>query len=486
MKIALTYLFLIQLSMSIAQNFESSAPISVASGYGFNHPQIEITNDNKPLVLWTSHVDLGLYVAKHDGSNGFMSPQLLSPVGFDVQNYNWSGADLAIDGDNVYVTFRSAGYSTGHIYTVKSSDNGENFSDTVRVDNLATGYGQYPDIAVYEDTLWVTFMDHDANGLNPQYVVSRSTDGGATFEAEVLAGALIGNEACDCCQPEIIVNNQYLIVYLRNNDNNIRDIKGAISYDRGVTFTSWFSVDDHNWLINACPSTGPDSRFLDDNTSVTVYKSIENGDAKIFMNEYDHSTNTSTSITRIFDAESTNLWVNYPQVATHNGILGVVWEGKGNESGTGTDIFINSSSSGNSGISAINAFNVTNLAGNQTKPDIAITNGAFHLVYADNANTDLKYVQLTSLTGIDYNAEGLNITIYPNPATHQVNIDLSKISYVSGSISVKSISGKTIYSQDLDTKQGEIITIKTENWTKGLYIINLETDHSNQSFKITI
>ena len=119
----------------------------------------------------------------------------------------------------------------------------------MRVDNLSSGFGQYPDIAVLNDTVWVTFMDHDASGLNPQYVVAKSVDGGLTFSSEVVAGEIYGDEACDCCQPELIVNEDYVIVYFRNNDNNIRDIKGVISYDRGDVFTDFFSVDDHLWQL---------------------------------------------------------------------------------------------------------------------------------------------------------------------------------------------------------------------------------------------
>ena len=43
-------------------------------------------------------------------------------------------------------------------------DNGMSFGDTVRVDSLSTGYANYPDVAVSNDTVFVTFMDHDAGG----------------------------------------------------------------------------------------------------------------------------------------------------------------------------------------------------------------------------------------------------------------------------------------------------------------------------------
>ena len=349
---------------SFAQNFSLSAPIEVSAGFGLNHPQIEIANDGLPLVSWTNST--GVYIAKHNGVNAFNTRVKLNPEGLNVQNYNWSGPDMAIEGDDDYATFRSEGYATGHVYVVKSIDNGVTFSDTVRVDDLTTGYGQYPDIAVFQDTLWVTFMDHDNSGFDPQYVVARSTDGGATFETEVLAGALITGEACDCCQPEIIVDENRVIIFIRNNNSNIRDIKGVISTDRGATFTDWFSVDDHMWFLNACPSTGADARFLNDSTSVTVYKSVSSGDAALYINQYNLNADASTSLVQITSSTSSNESVNYPQLAIENGVMGVVWEAL--NSNFGRDVWINSSSTGVDGLNPDNAFNITDSLTTQSKP----------------------------------------------------------------------------------------------------------------------
>jgi hypothetical protein len=485
MKLILSLLFFAGFGILNAQNFSASAPISIGEGFGFNHPQIEITNDGLPFVIWADQSTRNMYTSKYDGISQFSTPLSINPANLDVQSYNWSGADVAIESDNVFVVFRSLGYETGHVYLVKSTDNGLTFSDTVRVDDLSTGFGQYPDIAVHQDTVWVTFMDHDANGLNSQYVVSRSVDGGATFQTETMTSSIVGAEACDCCQPEIIVNNEYVIVYFRNNDNNIRDIKGVISFDRGVTFSTWFSVDDHLWNINACPSTGPDSRFLDANTSVTTYKTTFNGSAQVYVNEYNHLTNSSTNIARVYDSESDNLLINFPQIATNNGVIGIVWEAKGTEQGSGTDIFINSSSTGATGLYASNAFNLTNVTGNQNKPDIALTSNKFHVIYTDLSDGILKYVTLQSLTEIKENSNLPIISIHPNPVINEINIDFIENSNRDGQLIINSVTGKEVYNNTINQTKGSI-KIDITKWEKGLYLINCTVNGKKTTHKIII
>jgi len=482
MKYILTILLGVNSILVSAQSFIASDPITVASGLGYYHPQIEITNDDKPIVLWANLSDKNLYVSKLGVNNLFSAPIQLNPTGFDVQTYDWSGADLAIENSNVYVVFRSLGYETGHVYVVKSTDNGLTFGDTIRVDNLSNGYGQYPDIAVLNDTVWVTFMDHDAAGLNPQYVVSKSIDGGATFLPEVIAGEILGDEACDCCQPEIIVNDDYVIVYLRNNDNNIRDIKGVISYDRGVSFTGFFSVDDHLWQINGCPSTGPDSRFLNDSSSVTVYKTRENGEDKLFVNQYNHSSNTSIGLTKIYDNNSSNLLVNYPQIAVKSNVFGIVWEGEGSS----RDIFINYAENDVSTLDASNAYNITNGNGNQVKPDIAISASRFHVVYADQASFNLKYVTLESTTSVDETKVNskVELTTYPNPTTDVIAINLKTLHKNDISVKITNSLGQEVYSVKLKNQIEYSMTVDMKKLNAGVYYVLIESDNQVTSKKI--
>src|SRR5690606_35220503 len=120
--------------ITFSQVFSPAPAISVSDTFGYYHPQIEISNDGVPVVIWTDQNDKDLYFARHNGVDDFMAPVKLNPDGTDVQAYTWSGANMAIEGDNIYVVYHSDGFETGHCYLVKSTDNGATWSDTIRID----------------------------------------------------------------------------------------------------------------------------------------------------------------------------------------------------------------------------------------------------------------------------------------------------------------------------------------------------------------
>ena len=252
------------------------------------------------------------------------------------------------------------------------------------------------------------------------------------------AGVILGDEACDCCQPEIIVNDQYVIMFFRNNATNIRDIKAVVSYDRGATFTNWISVDDHLWNIMSCPSTGPDARFTGPSTMVSVYKTEVLGEAKIFINEYDLSTGTTVAMVNL--AAGTGVSPNYPQIASENGDLAAVWEGQG----TDADIFFNWSTTGVAGFDTLNSINITNSVGIQSKPDITYGNGVYHIVWAEGGVGGIKYVQAGEGLTIPENILKDKIVIYPNPVGDLLKVEMDLPSSGNGTIKVLDMNGKLI------------------------------------------
>ncbi len=450
-----------------AQDFAVTDPVKVADGVGNHHPQVELVEPGRVGVTWTSGGTKNAYFAKHNGVDGFADPVQLNPEGLDVQSFDWSGPDFAVEGDNIYVVFRSYGIATGHIYVVKSTDKGETFGDTVRVDALEEGYGQFPDLAVFNDTVYVTFMNHDEGGANPSYEVARSVDGGLTFEDEVLAASIIPGESCDCCQPEIIVNDEYVIVFFRNNDDNIRDIKAVTSIDRAASFTEWISLDDHNWYIEACPATGPDARFIEDAKVVATYKTEVDDEAKIFLNVYDLEADASTDLVELYSATGTGNAINYPQVCYNDEVIGVVWEDDSEE--TSRDVFFNQSSAASLDFNPDNAINLTAFSGVQSKPDITLSNGVFHAVYADVNGFSVYYLQIATLNAVEDLKADLDAQISTN--LNQVMVTYGGEN--SAQLIVSDVNGKLIQ-QQLITENKTIIT--TDKWESGVYFITLVSD----------
>lgn len=459
-------------SQLFAQTFTTSEPINVATGLGNYHPQIEMCGDGLPGVIWTNSSDMNLYFAKHNGMDAFNTAIKLNPGTQQVQTYNWSGPDLAIEGDNIYVVYHDSPFTTGNIYLVKSTDNGVSFGDTVRVDDLTVGYGQFPDVAVFQDTVWVTYMKFDGAGLDPQYVVSRSIDGGATFEAEVDAGVLWTGEACDCCQPEIIVDGSRVIVFFRNNNSNIRDIKAVVSNDRGATFTDMFSVDNHNWLINACPSTGPDARFMGADKILATYRSSVGGTFKVFINEYNLGTDMSDGLVEVSATSGTNAIINYPQLDYKDGVVGVVWEAAGN----GIDTWINVSSSGVAGLDPANAMNISDSTGSQQKPDIVIGDGVFHIVYMDSeGGNNVKYVQANFTVDVVELKNDLVTNAYPLPSKDIVTIQFMNQNQSQFTIELFDMSGKLVMTDK--GSSGEYV-LKKAGLQNGIYTYTIMVENT--------
>lgn len=461
-----------------AQDFVASSPITVANGLGNYHPQIEVLGDGELGVIWTSAVGDDLYFAKGDGVDQFLTPVQLNPAGLPVQDYNWSGADLIVEGNNVYVIFRSLGYETGHIYLVKSTDNGVTFGDTVRVDNMLNHYGQFPDVTVHNDTVYVAYMTHGFVTMDPQFVVSRSVDGGATFEAEVDVTSWLGDEACDCCQGEIIVDANRVIVFYRENELNTRDIKAVVSHDRGTTFTQYLPIDDHNWTIAACPSTGADARFMTNEIIVSAYRTTVATVPKIYLNEYNVVTDVSLNSMDVNMSGASNSGINYPQIDYDNNLLGIVWEGLG----SGTDIFFNGSSTGIAGIISINAINVTNASNSQSKPDIAIKNGTYHIVYAELSGNVVKYCRVYSSTGISEMSTNFT-TIYPNPSSGVVTINLANTQNENLLVTVLSAKGDVVETRMPQQISGSM-NLDLSHLQTGIYFVQLTFDDRTEVHRV--
>jgi hypothetical protein len=468
--------YLVLFAMNLfGQDFEASSPVTVASGYGNYHPQMEVLGDGHLGIIWTDAALNQLYFSKQTAPEVFSAPIQLNPTGTQVQDYNWSGPDLSSWGNNVYVVYHDLGYEDGHVYLVKSTDNGLTFGDTVRVDYLLDSYAQFPDVAVYNDTVFVVFMEHGFLVMEPQMVLARSTDGGQTFEPHVDVSGWVGLEVCDCCQPEIIVDESRVIIFYRENDANTRDVKAVISYDRGQTFTQYIQPDDHNWTIAACPSTGADARFLENGNPVSIYRTTISGAPKIFVNEYDLVNDVSLNEVDVFMTGVAPSGINYPQISVDGALIGIVWEGLGSS----TDVFFNGSNTGVANLLPSNAINVTNITGSQSKPDIVALNSSFHIVYSQLTGAEVKYVSVQATSSIAAESKPV-FSFYPNPTSENVLLDLTDSEIETGKIAVSDLSGRVVFESDFS---GTLITIPAMQFAAGMYQVHVISNDQILEFR---
>ena len=92
--------------------------------------------------------------------------------------------------------------------------------------------------------------DHEGSAL-----FFASTEGKAGFGA----GRRIAESCCQCCRTDLFVDSKGGIhtLYRGVITDSIRDMVHAVSVDGGKTFSQPQRISDDNWVINACPHTGP-------------------------------------------------------------------------------------------------------------------------------------------------------------------------------------------------------------------------------------
>ena len=79
---------------------------------------------------------------------------------------------------------------------------------------------------------------------------------------------------------------------------------------------------------------------------------------------------------------------------------------------------------------------------------------------------------------IQDNIEALNISVYPNPAHHSVNVKSSNV-LKEAFIIVSNIHGNIIYEQKIQSVKEHVIDCSL--WATGIYIIKIQDDSNKQS-----
>lgn len=448
--------------------------ISAGDGttYGNLRPRIAMTTDG-PVILLSKGGGGALSVAKWNGT-GFDTPVDILPVGMETYASTWTGADIAAAGNNVVVVFKSTPVETGRVYAVRSTDGGVTFSDTVRVENHMAGIAWMPSLDIdATGNPTVAYMIHDANWTNPRYAIARSTDGGQTFLAQQEIAGGVPGEACDCCPAEVAVSGDKSVLLFRNNDANLRDIYGVLSVDGGSTFGSEANIDNTNWVINACPSTGPDGRFVG-NTLFTTYASRATGDYRVYITRSDATTAlTYTDRLPVIESETNTSSQNYPRISSWGDTVAVAWQ---ENKGSNADIYVSITT--NSGADMLTELSVNpflaneNTLGIQSYPDVIIENGMLHLCYYESLSGDVVYRRGIIGQANTLELDQSNIVIAPNPSSTGV---FSIMKETINIISVTDQSGKdvhyTVFNNEISIHAEQGVYFLKGTSSKGINVI---------------
>jgi len=103
-----------------------------------------------------------------------------------------------------------------------------------------------------------------------------------------------------------------------------------------------------------------------------------------------------------------------------------------------------------------------------------------------NVSYSLEIVISNQTTGMASSINNNSISVYPNPATNFINIDVNKLSNADKiNIKIINTTGQTVYSKEYTNMNG-IIKIETSNLSQGMYYLMLNNGVNRLSKAISI
>ncbi len=482
----LTTIFLLLLFSVSISNAQSGITWNMGMNISTNtysnmHPRMSLDAKGNPLVIWGRMNDESCFFSRWNGTM-FTTPVKLNGT-MTVASATWMGADIASHGDTVYVVMRQTPESADtskHIYIVRSFDGGKNFSAPVRVDFIGNNVSRFPTVTTdATGNPIVAFMKFNNSFLDSRWVVTKSTDYGNTFSVDVKASGWGGSaEVCDCCPGAIVSEGNYSAMLYRNNNSNIRDTWMGVSTNNSASFTNGCNIDNNNWMLMSCPSSGPDGIIIGD----TVYSVFMNGGSGNYRNYLSKSSLSSVAVNSVTNLTGPITGLsqqNYPRIASDGNAVAIVW--KQNVSGASQlpILFTNDITSGFPA-----TYDTVDLA-DITNADVAIANGKIFVIWEDDNSKTVKYrsgtftPQATGISSIEKN----DFSIYPNPVSSVLTINFQN-EIQSAELNVLNVLGETILKQNINNTSN--ISLNIADLTNGVYFIQIKSVQGIIAKKIII
>ena len=467
-----------------AQGITWSAPMPVAAAsFGNEHPRIALTASGNPVVLWGHSMMNAAHFARWTGS-AFSTPVMLNPMSVSVFSASWAGPDIAAKGDTVYVVYKAEPEDTGYIFLRRSVDGGLTFGAPVQVTGAASVPNRFPAIGVDDaGHPIIGIMRFGPNFINGNWSVTKSSDWGTSFPTDVAASGYNGEEVCDCCPGAIASRGANIAMLYRNNWNNKRTIWAGISSNGGASFPAGKEVDNTNWVVNACPSTGPDGVIVGD-TLYTVFMS-GGGGVKVHYSKSTLAGTWSSGAIPAIGIVSGIANQNYPRIAADGNTAAMVWRhAKGSKSQIGM-LFTTNIQSGfpqawDSVVTSNNPSSVENV-------DVAIKGGTIHLVWEDGVTGQVMYRKGTfAPTGITLPPVANVLWLAPVPADNSISVALSNgATPPVYTVTITDATGHQVYKQQ-HCNAASVISISTAGLQDGAYLLQVTSANGVQTQKFVV
>jgi hypothetical protein len=146
----------------------------------------------------------------------------------------------------------------GEVYYEQSFDRGKTWTQPKRLVTDTAGFDQrYFDVGVLKNgEVGITWLDNrktsKEDGSALYFATTSGTNGFGT-------GHLISGPCCQCCRTKMYVDKRgdIHVIYRAILEGSVRDMVHVVSTDGGASFTKPERISADNWVLSACPHTGP-------------------------------------------------------------------------------------------------------------------------------------------------------------------------------------------------------------------------------------
>lgn len=452
----------------IAQYISWEQPIEVSSANGNYRPRIGVCQDSVAVICWGNPANSSIQFSRKVG-NSFTAPVQLNPSGTLAYVQDWTGPEMAVSGNSIYIVFKLEPISSAGIYMVHSNDGGLTFSDTVRID---PNFGNIPWVPAVEvnssGEVIVAYMENDFDWSEPRFVTQKSIDGGLTFLPPVDATRLLApGEVCDCCPPSLTTGAGKTFVLFRNNENNLRNIYASVSNDNAASFDTTSRLDLTSTISSSCQSTGPDGFVLNDSL-YTVWRAY-NGGYRVMISSAHVDSLKPVVHKKIWGSVPSTSIQNYPKVANEGNLSAVVWQET--MAVYSAEIIISYDSTGTP--SRLGSFRDTvnvQRTGFQINPDIKISGGEFYITWQDNNNGKIYFRSGTPAAPL-FSGDKLKQerNLFPNPFNNGFSLEIKS----GETATLTDLSGKVLL-QELNSGYQDMSL-----YSDGIYLLNIKTSEGN-------
>jgi cytochrome c len=224
-------------------------------------PALAVDAGGRPIVAWSTagHAGNTVLVARPgDGSQ----PVRVNPAGTSVDARHQAPGLAVGPGGEVYVTWSAAKprpegvLFASDLYLSRSLDGGRTFEPPLRVNDDRPISHSFEDLAVAPDgTVLIGWIDSRDGQRRTATYVARVADHGARLERVT---RLEGGETCVCCRVSVGAGpgEAAAVLWRKVFPGDIRDMVLSRSSDGGRTFDAATTVHADRWAITACPHRG--------------------------------------------------------------------------------------------------------------------------------------------------------------------------------------------------------------------------------------